>query len=235
MNACALYRQATVTMDIHPHSGRIASIRDYLVHLSMVVFGILIALGLEQWRTAREDHAIASRALDDMRVEIAENRRDVVKAADELKQIEPRIDRLLELQRQAIEAQLKHTAPPADPPLESNAVQFPVFSAAAWDSALAMQALGKIDPELARRVARIYSEQREVKEVQRSFISVATHLDTMGARSLNDSPERMRERLGALREFKSWTLSLDLSYRRLLEVYGELDPVAPAAKGEHQS
>lgn len=213
-------------MDIHPHSGRIASIRDYLVHLSMVVLGILIALGLEQWRNAREDAAIARRALDDMRAEIAENRSDLEKSAAELEQMAPRIDRVFELQKQAIDAQLRHTTPPAEPAPESNAVHFPVFSTAAWDSALAMQALGKIDPETARRVARIYSEQRDVKEVQRSFISVATHFATMGSRGLNDPPERLRERFGALLEFKTWMSSLDLAYRKLLKTYGDLDPVA---------
>jgi hypothetical protein len=162
-------------MDIHPHSGPLRSIRDYLVHLSMVVVGILIALGLEQWRAAREDHAIAQRALDDMRAEIVENRTDLAKATTQLEQIRPHIDALFDLQRQAIEAQLKHTARPTDPVPESNEIDFPGFSTAAWDGALAMQALGKIDPETARRIAHIYSEQRDVKELQRTFTGVATH------------------------------------------------------------
>jgi hypothetical protein len=98
----------------------------------------------------------------------------VAKAVNQLGQREPGIDRLLELQKQAIEAQRK----------------------------------------------------------QRSFINVATHFDTMAGRSVNDSPERMRERFGALSEFKSWMISLDLSYRRLLKEYIEFDPMPVAADAE---
>jgi len=222
-------------MDIHPHAGPIRSVREYLVHLSMVVLGILIALGLEQWREASHSHAIAQRALDDMLTEIRDNRAQVAKADVELKELLAFVQQGLHLQMQAIEARRKHSKPPAQPERESHVFETPTLSTAAWDNALAMQALGRIDFEMERTLARIYSEQRDVKEAQRSFSSVATHLDTMSGRTLNDTPERMIEAYGAVQEVATWMLSLDASYVHLLKTYDELvAPQAPAA-GARQS
>ncbi len=216
-------------MDIHPHAGPIRSIREYLVHLSMVVLGILIALGLEQWREASHSHAIAQRALDDMLTEMRDNRAQVATALAELVQLLPYVQGLLDLQRQAIEARRTHAKPPAEPQLSSHGVDWPTFSTAAWDNALAMQALGRIDFETERKLARVYSRQRDVKEGQSTFSTVATHFDTMSGRQLNDTPERMIERLGALQEVATWMGRLEGSYRQLLKEYDEaVAPRAPA-------
>jgi len=217
-------------MDIHPHAGPIRSIREYLVHLSMVVLGILIALGLEQWREASHNRAVAQRALDDMLTEMRDNRAQVAKADAELKELLAFVQKGLDLQKQAIEARRTHSKAPAQPEREAHVFETPTLSTAAWDNALAMQALGRIDFEMERRLARIYSEQRDVKEAQRSFSSVATHLDTMAGRALNDTPERMIEAYGGVQEVATWMLTLDESYVHLLKTYDEaVAPQAPAA------
>jgi len=208
-------------LDIHPHAGAIRSIRDYLVHLSMVVLGILIALGLEQWREASHNHAIAQRALDDMLVEIRENRTEVVGAALELKEQLPDLQAHRDLQLKAIEAGRTHSKPPPEARPASHTFHTPTLSTAAWDNALAMQALGRIDFETARKLARVYSEQREVKDAQRSFIAVATHLDAMAGRALNDTPERMIERYGRLEEVGISMINLDAAYGQLLKAYDQ--------------
>jgi hypothetical protein len=56
----------------------------------------------------------------------------------------------------------------------------------------------------------------------------------MGGRTLNDAPERMRERFGALQEVRTWMTILDTSYRRLLKAYGEFDSVPASGNAEHR-
>ena len=57
-------------MDIHPPTGKVETIKGYLVHLSMVVLGILIALGLDGLRETYREHQLVRHSIEAMRAEI---------------------------------------------------------------------------------------------------------------------------------------------------------------------
>lgn len=101
---------------------------------------------------------------------------------------------------------------------------FPTLSSAAWDSALAMQAVGRIDMATAQGLSRVYTEQRDVKETQREFLRVTLHFDSYAGRDINDTPDRMIERFGALEELSSSLKTLLVDYHELLLQYDRILP-----------
>jgi Mg2+ and Co2+ transporter CorA len=224
-------------MDIHPPAGAIHSFRDYLVHLSMVVIGILIALSLESGLEKHHAHQLATRAVRDMLGEIRANRVQIETSVPALERAQGELQRLLEAQRKAIEAQRHREPPPSEVPVQSNATAFPLLSSAAWDSALAMQAIGQINVDTAEALARIYSNQSEVKDLQKTFLAVAFHFETFAGRPASDTAERMVDRLGALQELSATLQNLLGGYRDLLKLYAtttqagmeDQDVMAPAA------
>jgi hypothetical protein len=206
-------------MDIHPPAGAVHSLRDYFVHLSMVVVGILIALSLESALEQHHAHQLAARAVGDMLGEIRANRAEIERSLPGLERAQAQLSLLVDAQKKAIDAQHHHEAPPPEIPIQSNATAFPLLSSAAWDSALAMQAIGRINVDAAEVLARIYSSQLEVKEWQKTFLGVALHFEVYAGRPTNDTPERMMDRLGALQELSATLVNLLGAYRDLLEAY----------------
>jgi hypothetical protein len=226
-----------MAMDIHPPAGAVHSLRDYFVHLSMVVVGILIALSLEGALEKHHAHQLAARAVGDMLGEIRANRVEIEQSLPGLERVQAQLRLLLDAQKKAIDAQRHHEPPPPEMPIKSNAMAFPLLSSAAWDSALAMQAIGRINVDAAEVLARIYSNQLEVKELQKTFLTVALHFETYAGRLANDTAERMVDRLGAIQQLSATLENLLLGYRELLQLYTtanragleEQDAGAPAA------
>lgn len=206
-------------MDIHPPAGAVHSFRDYCIHLSMVVVGILIALTLEGALERQHAHQLAERAARDMLAEIHSNQAQVEQSLASLERAKAQAQKLLEAQANAIEAQRHHASPSPEGPSESGSVSFPVLSSAAWDSALAMQAVGHIDVDSAEIFSRIYTDQREVKDFQKMFLGIALHAETYAGRMVNDTPERMLDRLGALQQLAVSLQNLINDYRELLAQY----------------
>jgi hypothetical protein len=61
-------------VEIHPPSGSIHSFKEFLIHLSMVVLGILIALGIEQVREHFHEKHLVEDARANFCAEIDEQR-----------------------------------------------------------------------------------------------------------------------------------------------------------------
>jgi hypothetical protein len=64
-------------MEIHAPHHPIMSFKEFLVHLSMVTVGILIALGLEQSVESYHHYHLAEEARQNMLTEIAENKKEL--------------------------------------------------------------------------------------------------------------------------------------------------------------
>jgi hypothetical protein len=206
-------------MDIHPPTGAVHSVRDYCIHLSMVVVGILIALSLESALEGHHAHQLAERATHDMLTEIHSNSAQVRASLSELERLQTQLQQQLDNQKKAIDANRNHTPPPSELPVESNFVAIPVLSNAAWDSALAMQAVGRINVDAAETLSRIYSSQFEAKEFQKTFLDVALHFSAYAGRLNNDTAARMEERMGALVQLSAALQNLLGGYRELLHQY----------------
>ncbi len=185
----------------------------------MVVIGILIALSLENAVESHHAHQLAARAVSDMMAEIRGNRGEIEHALPGLEAVQGQLQLILEAQKKSIDAQHRKEPPPPDVPIQSNATTFPLLTSAAWDSALAMQAIGHIDVATAEVLARIYSNQVEVKELQKTFLAVALQFETFAARPANDTAERMIDRFGALQQLSATLDNLVRGYRDLLQLY----------------
>lgn len=206
-------------MDIHPPTGAVHSLRDYVIHLSMVVIGILIALALENALGQHHAHELAGRATHDMLAEIRSNDAQIAESLPTLEGLQKQLQQLLTTQKQAIDARRNHAPPPPDAPVESNSLAIPVLSNAAWNSALAMQAVGRIDVDTAEMLSRIYSTQLEVKDLQKRFLEVALLFEIYAGRPSNDTVDRMEDRLGALQQLAAALQNLLNGYRELLKQY----------------
>jgi len=64
-------------MEVHAPHHPIMSMREFLVHLSMVTIGILIALGLEQSVEAYHHHELAEEARRNIQTELRDNRKEL--------------------------------------------------------------------------------------------------------------------------------------------------------------
>ena len=64
-------------MEIHPPHGAIRSWRDFLLQLGTITAGVLIALSFEGIREAIHDRSLVREARENIRREIADNRREI--------------------------------------------------------------------------------------------------------------------------------------------------------------
>ena len=64
-------------MDIHPPSGHVGSVKDFLIHMSMITIGILIALGLEQAVEAWHHHELGVEARENIVNELRDNKKEM--------------------------------------------------------------------------------------------------------------------------------------------------------------
>jgi len=177
-------------------SGRLERVREQVASLSvigllaeflMVVTGIIVALGIDNWRQDREELAIAKEHLRDVAAEIRGNIGTLERVAEPL-----------EYKRQALEIVLRFLSDP-----EANKVQpdklLQAFAAAAasavpWLRDSQFQALAQSghlrllrDPELADRLGDIYAAPgvlySQVDALRGSFPAVVVELLPAGLQS----------------------------------------------------
>jgi type II secretory pathway pseudopilin PulG len=193
-------------MDIHPPGSKIHTFKDYCIHLSMVVLGILIALGLEGWRENRVEHTLVRHSIAAMRAEVEANRKRVeqaIKYHSESRQV------LLDLQQQ-IEAALqsnprKNASGTATEETKERTlhVEIPTFNSGAWQAAVATQALAHMEYAQAELWSTTYAAQEQVRLIQNDWIGVYGRLGQLNHVSDKDSAEnheRLRQQLALITE-----------------------------------
>jgi len=136
-------------------SGRM-SFGRLLAEGCLIVFSVLVALGVGEWRENRAKQALARRALNHFRVELTQNLdsvRQVVAYHQELRskvsgfikdpsQLEADLDYFVLLQR-----------------LAEHGLQPPDLRQAAWDTAVGAGMLALLDYEVSQRLAGTYHAQ----------------------------------------------------------------------------
>lgn len=180
-------------MDIHPPHAPIRSVRDFLLQIFTVTCGIVIALALEGLIEWRQDEALARLTRQDFRAEISRNLAN-------LQQTRPGTESDFDWMKQMVaygEARLRHEAQKSPPLLEQR--NFTTLSKAAWDTALATQAMHRLRVAEARQLADTYNKQAALNDLtdhaEHQWVSMAAFggdLDTM-------PDQDSRAALGALR------------------------------------
>jgi hypothetical protein len=155
-------------MEIHPPHGGIHSVRDFLVQLSMIVLGILIALSLEgvlQWAHHR---SLAREARANLAVEISENHRRTVEWLPRLNTSEQQLQHFLEVIHTL---QANRKTPPGDLQLSW---AMGVVDETNWNSAINTDAISYMDLSEVQRYTRLYALQHAFTSAQdKAFETVA--------------------------------------------------------------
>jgi hypothetical protein len=190
-------------MDIHPPEHPIRSVRDFLIQIFTVTVGIIIALGLEALVTWRNDVALARAARADFTAELTAN---INKIGKQL----PGMQGDMAWMTTTIawgEAKLKHlsTKPMPDGP---NGRSFVVMANAAWDTALATQAIHHLRFTEARSLAEAYTLQKVMNDMtlraEDQWLGIAAYSGDQDLLSESD----LRAGLATLRIAGSYTQSL---------------------------
>jgi hypothetical protein len=190
-------------MDIHPPEHPIRSVRDFLIQIFTVTVGIIIALGLEALVTWRGDVALARAARADFTAELTAN-------IDKISRQLPGMQGDMAWMTATItwgEAKLKHL-PTKAPPEAPDSRSFVVMANAAWDTALATQAIHHLRFTEARSLAEAYTLQKVMNDLtlraEDQWLGVAAYGGDPD--SLNDAD--IRAGLATLRIAAAYTQSL---------------------------
>ena len=197
-------------MDIHPHRGGLRSWKEFLVDLSMVVLGILIALGIEQIRTHFHDRRLADDARANFAAEIRLERIAVTDHRAALRKVSARIDGYFA------------AGAPASDTLNDLFLQWQFLPTGAWSTAEATQAFSFMRYD----EVQLYSNLHALQEISNSFEGKYHELSMesgayLGRRNL--SPDDKRERDHLLRLINGYAQSIDQVGQQLLTTFDQVD------------
>jgi hypothetical protein len=168
-------------MDIHPPTKPVESVKDYLIHLSMITVGILIALGMEQAVEAWRHHEIAAQARENILSEIRDNKKEIdadrANIEANQKKLQHGLDVVKDLlaHRKLGEIGIEITGNLSE------------LRTTAWSTASAMGALAYMGYADAERFAGVYNGQAILESIQQESVrAVVTAM--ADARFVLDNP-----------------------------------------------
>ncbi len=154
-------------MEIHPPAKHMESVKDYLIHLSMMTIGLLLALGLDQAMEAHRHHELAEQAKESIISEIRDNKKEIDGER-------PRVAHNVENLKQSlavIEKLLAHR--------KLDAIEISVGASAAslnstaWTTASTTGAFAYMGYAEAKRFAKSYQIQTILEHVQDDALRLA--------------------------------------------------------------
>lgn len=209
-------------MEIHPPTKPIESMKDFLVHLSIITIGILIALGLEQAVEGWHHYEVGEEARKNIVSEIRDNQRELEGDRALVAKNEENLRHALEVIRQYLAHQKPKDATVAI------AVNGADLNSTSWNTALATGALGYMGYADAKKFTRAYHLQEMLERVQDEEFRIGAQAlmpmkySPKGPESMTDEQLRATERdiLAALAGVTQWAqLAAQLSdeYARVLK------------------
>lgn len=197
-------------MTMHPHVPH--ELKDFSKHLVATFLGLLMALGLEQWREHRHETKLAQEALTTVEFELKE---DLAQVQRELARSETSIqgiDTLVAYLDGVLAAKRQGRPLPEPPKLETLGMSL-TFSVDAWETFKGLGALRHLAPDRARRLSRCYLtlgalRQRHdshpiLRHVPARLFLYAEHLDEVPQLDAARLVE-MKEGAQLLRTFFTW-------------------------------
>ena len=209
-------------MDIHPPEGHIGSAKDFFVHMSMIVLGILIALGLDSAAEVYRHHRELREARENILAEVGENKTKLDAALTKA----PIATRELQAVLDSTERWLTHTATAADDP---NQLGYSVLSlsSTSWESAQVAGVLNYMTFPEVQRFTKVYLLQKQFEGIQDKTVQRWLDLQQIGyiphEHNLSAiAPERMMEIQRQAASAMSYTTTEIEFANELTEQYGEL-------------
>jgi len=133
-----------------------ARIPQLALEAASVIFAVLVALAVDEWRGERANHEIAIRALTGIANEIEVNRDELRGTHEENGNFLARLDSALSSGATAASA----------------GFEYALLSASAWETAQITRATSYVDYDLVQRLARTYELQSLFIENQRVMVDV---------------------------------------------------------------
>jgi hypothetical protein len=150
-----------------------------------VVFAVLIALGVDEWREDRANAQLADQAIRSIVTEIRSNQEEF-RGANEA--------------NRAVIARLQEAA--SDPDLQGFELQFEysLLSEASWQTAQMTRAAHFIEYETVQRIARLYDLQRLFDDGQAGMLEFISGMGEAASTTLDRLPVLMLGRLQVVME-----------------------------------
>ena len=148
---------------------------ELLLEAASVVFAVLLALAVDEWRETKSQNALAARARASILEEIRGNETELRNTRDNNRTLLQRIEETLPRIRQEPETSL-----------ELN-FKIALLSSASWDTAQMTQAASFLDFEWVRRVSKVYELQELYATSQSAVVDRLSGISEI----LEDDPTRM--------------------------------------------
>jgi len=160
-------------MEIHPPHGPVESVKHFLLHLSMITIGILIALGLEQAVEAWHHHELAVEARENILSEIRDNKRELEASRKfQQKNVEKLRQSLGTIRRFLAHEKTDH----ADVSITVNGAD---LNSTSWTTASNTGAFSYMGYDQAKRFAKAYDVQTLLQHTQDDAFRAASHALTL--------------------------------------------------------
>lgn len=196
-----------------PHQVR--SLKEFLVHLVLITLGILIALGLEQLIAAHHRAELGREAIESFRRELHSNRDQVERMLGAMPTVREEIRQ--QIARVSAVPSGSKTAPPLDYPQ----IRFYQIYTAAWDTAIATQALREIPAAEAQRYSAAYGVFRTFMEEERSGFTLWQELLRFGTDAAVLTPEQRLRLIEQLNAYAGFTHVVEMLGKGTLETCDE--------------
>lgn len=144
-------------LDVHPPHAAMNTWRDFLIHIATITIGLLIALGLEGGVEVLHHRHIVAEARENIRAELTENQKELVKDERQLDLFEDEMRTNLSIFND-IKAHRKSDRK------FSLGWEWDGMQSAAWDTARNTGATALMPYEVALRYSEIYGQQQLVND-----------------------------------------------------------------------
>ena len=199
-------------MEIHPPNGSIHSFKEFLIHLSMVVLGILIALGIEQVREHFHEQHLVQDARANFHAEINEQR-------ESLKEHLAIWDKDRDLLSKVLLADNDRSRPAPD--LRTLALQWQFLETGGWDAAAATQAFSYMNYSEVQLYSQIYASQKIFNDFEeKAHAEIIVLSPMLDAKSPTVDQKKLRDR--DIQVLLGYSRSIDQIGRELLITFDKV-------------
>lgn len=214
-------------IDVHPPNEPVHGWRDFFVHLTTIVIGLLIALSLEgcvEWRHHRN---LVHEAEESLREEIKTNAQELAGALDDVRKEQAFLKADVEIMKRII-------ADPKKTNRENMTVNFRVrsFHDVSWRTAQSTGAVSYMTYRQAQKYSNIYAQQgaiaaAEQQAVRDTVVAVAPFLNLKAGDPNPGGEEAVKIKdhfeilQGQLQYIENLIASLDGEYKKFLAAHPE--------------
>jgi hypothetical protein len=144
----------------------------FFVQVCATALGLLIALGIDQWKTNRSQRAVVQQCQSFLARDLTANREDLARELGSLQLAAKGLQGL----RKLIQARVQGPVP-ADSPVRktfnpsSLSIQIATLHSASWDAAVANQAVSHMDQWRVEKVAKAFTLQKSFQEIRSLALS----------------------------------------------------------------